>query len=160
MSWSVNQKMTRRLALVVMAVMALGISGCLITYDPDSVELADVGSTYLCTESERSLNVLSPTDEMEISSDILVVDIVVCGIDLVEKWGQENSEGEGHLVVSVDGRYAHPPGEGLVTCRFGLPLDDFDPGDHVFRAQVRNNDLTEIEDIPPVEVNFTIVAGE
>ena len=160
MSWSLKQKMTRRLVLVVMLVLAFGVSGCLITYDPDSVELSDAGLIYECAQGERSLNVFSPTEGQEVSSDLLEVEIVVCGITLVEKWGQENVEGEGHLVVSVDGRYAHAPGEGLITPHFALPLDDFGAGSHVFRVQVRNNDLTEITDIGPVEVSFTIVAGE
>jgi len=131
-----------------------------MTYDPDSVKLAGSFPTYDCAADERSLHVLQPVEGGNLSGDVVVVRIAVCGINLVEKWGQANAANEGHLVVQVDGIYAHPPAEGLVTTLFGLPVDEFEPGGHQLRVQVRNNDFTDIAGFSPISVNFNLSANE
>jgi hypothetical protein len=165
MSWSFTTEITRRLAMLSLAIVMASSVGCIMTYDPDSVSLADVTEVDQCQPSARSLTVSIPAPGMVLEPNgdglyILEVKVTVCGVDLVATWGQTNVANEGHLTVSIDHIMAHPADQGIAGDHFGiqLPPEVATPGTHTLRVTVRNNDLTD-SGIPAVERSFTVAAG-
>ena len=76
-------------------IAILGLSGCLISYDPDGVDLVGGGS-------EPRLVVTSPTPMQEID-DILRIQMEVHNFVLVDPAGRSNADGEGHVKIYING---------------------------------------------------------
>jgi hypothetical protein len=145
-------QITMRVVSLVMALGAsLGLVGCLITYDPDSVDFQGGGST------EPSVTVDQPQPNAEIG-DFLDVTLAVRNINLVQKVGQPNVPGEAHLAVFIDGASITPEDQGIVTTSFRINVTSLnhDAGNvHTLRVETRNNDGTPFEGVGPVTVEFT-----
>lgn len=84
-----------RLFLWAGIIAILGLSGCLISYDPDSVDLVGGGS-------EPRLLVTSPSPGQEVE-DILRIQMEVHNFLLVDPAGRENADGEGHVKIYING---------------------------------------------------------
>lgn len=140
----------RRLPVLFAMALAVGTAGCLITYDPDAVELAEP------VDTSPRLFVLSPQPDQRVGDD-LQVRLEVRNFNLVPKWGQANVEGEGHLFVLIDGTSVTPTEEGVVATDFSVDVRAL-AGDgetrHTLEVQVRNNDRTRFEGIRPIVVEW------
>jgi hypothetical protein len=151
-----RQKVERWCARAILcglcAFVAAGAGGCLITYDPDSVEL-EGGDT------RPRVNVLQPVPQQEVGDDLLV-ELDVRNFALVAPDGRANAPNEGHVLAFIDGA-AVAGGVAIVTASFHITgLDDtlsHDEGANVhrLRIEVHQNDGTPYDENPgPVEVDF------
>lgn len=139
--------------VVAVALAFAGINGCLMTYDPDGVELAN-------TDTTPSMSIVSPTPNQMFTdctghsfAVCLRVEIDLRNVRLVPKWGQANVAGEGYLYVTVAPTdnpeqniiIANPGDEGIVETNFTIDLGNLPDGAWTLRVEVRNNDRTPYE---------------
>ena len=147
--------------VVAVALALAGINGCLMTYDPDGVDLP-------YTDTTPSMLIVSPTANQMFAdctghdfSVCLPVEIDLRNVDMVPKWGEENVAGEGHLYVTVaptgDPGAANPitaVDQGVVERNFTIDISNLPDGSWTLRVEVRNNDRTLHVTVEPVSVDF------
>lgn len=153
--------MTRQAWIVFVAVAAvaatLGVTACIISYDPDAVELSEQSTA-------ARVNVLTPEPDTQVA-EFLEVHLRVENLTLVPNWGEANVEGEAHLAVFIDGHAVAAPGEGIALSDFAIGvagLGASSQSTHTLRIEVLNNDRTPYADIHTMEVSWIklpIVAG-
>jgi hypothetical protein len=109
--------------------------------------------------------VLQPSADSEISSDIITVRTYVEYFRLVDKIGEPNVAGEGHLVFYrdftppvVSGTSAlTPEGTFVISVEKTCAWKDVAPGKHSFWVQLVNNDNTSLEPPAAVRVPVTVI---
>ena len=133
--------MTRRARTVcawaVVGTIALGFTGCLISYNPDDVELAPHDETARVT-------LVSPEPNEQVAN-FLEVHLTVDNITLVERWGEPNVEGEGYLRVYIDGNSITPDNEGIAFSDFAVDVSGLGASEqtpHLLVVETLNNDGT------------------
>lgn len=146
--------MTRQAWTVFVAAVAvaatIGVTACIISYDADEVELNEPQDTA------ARIHVVSPVPNAEVG-DFLEVHLRLENLTLVEKWGEANVEGEGHLSVYIDDHPVAAPGEGIAIPDFAVGVAGLGAStntNHVLRIQVLNNDRTPYEGIDLVEITW------
>jgi glucose/arabinose dehydrogenase len=114
-----------------------------------SVNVAPIAGT-------PQITIISPTDEETISSSNVTVLVQVQNFNLVDKLGQANVPGEGHIHYFVDVAPPTTPGQIAVTAPgtyvptsgTSYTWTNLTPGMHNFSVELVNNDHTPI--LPPV----------
>lgn len=148
--------------LVAVALAFTGITGCLITYDPDGVDLVNTDTTPSMTIVTPTANQMFSDCEGHSFNICLPVQIDLRNVTLLPKWGEENVDGEGYLYVTVAPTdqpgegfpIANPGDEGVVATDFTIDLDGLPDGNWTLRVEVRNNDRSLHATIEPVSVDF------
>jgi hypothetical protein len=109
--------------------------------------------------------VLQPSAGSEISSNNVTIRTYVEYFKLVDKIGQSNVPGEGHLVYYLDvtpptirGTPAlTPEGSFIISAEKTYTWSDITPGTHSFWVQLVNNDNTSLEPPAAVRVPVTVL---
>jgi hypothetical protein len=109
--------------------------------------------------------VLQPSADSEISSDKITVRTYVEYFKLVNKIGEQNQPGEGHLIFyrdvtppAVRGTSAlTPEGTFAISVEKTYTWSDVTPGKHSFWVQLVNNDNTSLEPPAAVRVPVTVI---
>ena len=138
--------------VVVIATALLGLVAC--TENPSREPAGDDKGT--------SIEIISPQDGTTVAGDNVTVTVQVTGFNIVDKQGQANVPGEGHVhfyldvaapttpgqpAVPTSGKWAHISG---TTYTFvSVPA-----GTHTISAQLVNNDHTPV--IPPKVYIITV----
>jgi hypothetical protein len=115
-----------------------------------------------------SIEITSPENGATVSAGALHVDVLVSNFTLVDKLGQANVPGEGHIHYFLDvaapdtpGKPAIPPAGSIwaATPSTTYSFENVPVGKHTLSAELVNNDHTPLS--PPVisTVTFTAVAG-
>jgi hypothetical protein len=108
--------------------------------------------------------IIDPAAESSQSSSTVTIRTFIERLDLVEKAGQLNSQGEGHIVYYMD---AAPPlvqgesalsaaGSYAVSAGTSYAWDNVPPGEHTFWVQLVNNDDTPLQPPQAVRVYVTV----
>jgi hypothetical protein len=114
-------------------------------------------------EGQPSLEIASPEDGDTVDGDSVTVEVDVQDFDVVDKLGEENVDGEGHIhyyldVDDVPTAAGEPAitdeGESAQTDDTSHTFDNLEPGEHTIAVQLVNNDHTPLE--PPVVEEVTI----
>lgn len=113
---------------------------------------------------DATVIVLQPSAEATITSDSVIVRTFVENIDLVDKAGQDNQAGEGHLVFYLDATPPTVPGASALTsegtyyisAEKSYTWENVSPGKHSFWVQLVNNDNTSLEPPAAVRVPVTV----
>ena len=108
--------------------------------------------------------IIDPPAESETDSDAITVKTFVERFDLVDKIGQQNSPGEGHIVFYMDVTPPMDQGKNALSAEgsYAVSTDTFytwsnvSPGTHVFWVQLVNNDNTPLEPQAAVRVYVTV----
>lgn len=131
----------------------------------------------ICTEADGVIETNCPPPQMTVISPTpfqlysscadsryevcITVEIELQGIVLVERWGQPNAYGYGYLFVTVAPQSEPgaaspitPPDEGIVDTNFTIDVSSLPNGTYTLRVELRNNDRSLHETIPPVSVDF------
>lgn len=125
--------------------------------------LASCHSAVVTPQDARIL-IISPSAESTSNTDNVTIKTYVERFNLVEKIGQQNSPGEGHIVYYMD---ATPPieqgvsaltteGTYTISTEKTLTWNDVEQGKHTFWVQLVNNDNTPLEPAAAVRVYVTI----
>jgi hypothetical protein len=151
--------------------LAIGATGCLISYDPDSAKVDD----FVPGDTNPSLLIVDPHPSEAFTTTIPVT-VSVRNVTLVTPSGQGNNPGEGHLRVYVAGQClsdATNPGPGatahcptpraLTDTRFDVDISGLAEGTHRLQVELRNNDGSPftystdagVRELRPVVVDFT-----
>jgi hypothetical protein len=113
---------------------------------------------------EPEVLLLSPAYGSELSSGPITVKVYVESVKLVDKIGQSNVPGEGHLIYYLD---ADPPvstgitatpstGTFAMSTELSHTWDNVAPGEHILAVQVLNNDNTPMRAPSAVWVKITV----
>ncbi len=109
-----------------------------------------------------SITIVTPEDGASLPAGSVTVTVLVSGFNLVNKIGQPNVPGEGHIhyfkdvipptepnrpAVAAVGKY-YPSASNTYI------WEEVEPGTHVFWAELVNNDLTPL--YPPIVAGVTI----
>ena len=113
---------------------------------------------------EPQVLILSPSVDSTFAAGPVTVKVFVENIELVDKAGQDNVPGEGHLIYYLDvappvemGQTAIPSsGDYVVSTETSYTWPDLSQGEHVLAVQVVNNDNTPIRYPSAVGVNITV----
>ena len=108
--------------------------------------------------------IIDPAAESTVTTSTVTIKTFVERFNLVDKAGQPNSPGEGHLVYYMD---AQPPleqgnsaltpeGTYAVTTETSRTWLNVPPGTHTFWVQLVNNDDTPLEPPAAVRVYVTV----
>jgi hypothetical protein len=139
------------LATLSLAALLAGVAGgCLITYDPDGVELAE-------TDTTPRLAIVSPTAG-EVVQDCLRVRVNYFNLELVDPATHPDPvDGQGHYHIEIDG---NPLGQNLALTGAGVDVPlrilNFAKGrEHSVTIRTENNDNTPHAVIQPARVTWT-----
>ncbi|APV44425.1 hypothetical protein Dform_01090 [Dehalogenimonas formicexedens] len=107
---------------------------------------------------------LSPAYGSVLASGDITIKAYVESVDLVDKVGQENVPGEGHLIYYLDvmppvvTSAAAIPGSGQYATSSQLSYIwlNVQPGEHILAVQVVNNDNTPMENYSAVWITITV----
>jgi len=110
--------------------------------------------------------IIDPAAESTISSDTVTIRAFVERFDLVDKIGQPNSPGEGHVLYYMDVTPPMQQGESALSAdgTYAISMDtshtwnNVQPGTHTFWVQLVNNDNTPLEPPAAVRVYVTVIA--
>ena len=144
------------------ALLGFLLSSCLITFDPDSVELSDCS-----VGGHPSLEVQSPTpgEDVQCTEDDckLYVELNYCNFDLVDQFG-EQADGEGYYTLAIDGSLIDHLSETRLTLRApAVPVNTNGngqlrlPGPHELRIDTFYGDGTPHDRITPVLRTWNLV---
>jgi hypothetical protein len=89
-----------------------------------------------------------PVDGQSVETGNVTVSAMAFNIDLADKIGEENVDGEGHLLYFLD---EDAP---LATANTTFTFSDVSVGEHTFSVELVNNDNTPLD--PPVIVTATV----
>jgi hypothetical protein len=100
-----------------------------------------------------SIKILEPTDGSEVPAGNVTVVVEVNDFELVNKLGQNNVEGEGHIHYYLDAAVPTAPGKPAVTApgtyvptaNTSFTWQNVSAGMHNVSAQLVNNDHTPLE---------------
>jgi len=114
-----------------------------------------------------TISITSPTDGSTIPAGNVMVSVKVSNFNLVDKLGQANVSGEGHIHYFFDVDAPTTPGQPAVTApgtyaataATSYAWPNVTPGTHTFSVELNNNDHTPL--VPPVvqKVTVTVTAG-
>lgn len=140
---------TRSIGWVGLVALWFALSGCLIGYDPDSVELQEAG------DGTPRVVVTSPRPDDQVG-DQLRIRLSLSNFSLVEPTGQENNDHEGHLSILIDG--ASILGDDPIT-RSSIDvvvraLAEESPTEHTLDIVVHNNDGSTHNVIQPISITW------
>jgi hypothetical protein len=113
---------------------------------------------------EAIVIIMSPLAETTLSTNAVTIKTFVENFTLIDKVGQNNSPGEGHLIYYLD---VTPPlkqgepsltGEGsyVISTELTLTWQNVPAGQHIFWAQLVNNDNTPLQPPSAVRVPVTL----
>lgn len=135
-------------ATAVLVTLAVGASGCLISYDPGSVEV----EPFLPGDTTPRIIVVSPKPAEQFSGE-LPIQLEARNLTLVAPTGQANADGQGHLRVYIDEVCLDDPanpGPGatsfcpepraITTTSFSVDISGLEAGTHRLQVEVRAND--------------------
>jgi hypothetical protein len=122
------------------------------------------------------MRMISPEQEQAVG-DTLSVHLVIENFNLVQKWGQANVSGEGHLQVSIDDVPVPPDvpcvgdndpagcgPQGIALAQFNIDVSGLasdSPTTHRLRVVPVNNDRTPHPTLAPIVRDFVkLPAGE
>jgi hypothetical protein len=108
------------------------------------------------------IKILEPTDESNVTAGNVTVVVEVNDFNLVDKLGQKNVAGEGHIHYYLDAAVPTAPGKPAVTApgtyvptaNTSFTWQNVSAGMHNISVQLVNNDHTPLE--PPVLSQNTI----
>jgi hypothetical protein len=111
--------------------------------------------------------ILQPSADSAISSNSVTVRTYVEYFNLVDKSGQANKPGEGHIIFYLD---VAPPtvsgqsaitygGTYIISAKKSFTWENVLPGQHSFWVQLVNNDNTVLEPPAAVRVPLTIISN-
>jgi hypothetical protein len=111
--------------------------------------------------------ILQPSADSVLSSDSVTIRTYVENFNLVDKSGQENRPGEGHLIFYLDvtpptvkGQSALTAGSTyFISAEKSYIWENVLPGQHSFWVQLVNNDNTCLEPPAAVRAPVTVVAN-
>jgi hypothetical protein len=111
--------------------------------------------------------ILQPSADSVLSSNSVTIRTYVENFNLVNKSGQANRHGEGHLVFYMDsappiakGQSALTPGNTyIISAEKSYTWENVLPGQHSFWVQLVNNDNTVLEPPAAVRAPVTVVAN-
>jgi plastocyanin len=114
--------------------------------------MAAVSIIVLPSFAVPAIKILEPTDGSEIQGDNVTVVVDVSDFELVDKLGQENVEGEGHIHYYMDAAVPTAPGNPAITApgtyapiaNTSYTWQNVAPGMHNFSVQLVNNDHTPL----------------
>jgi hypothetical protein len=114
-----------------------------------------------------SIRITQPTDGGTVSAGAMEVNVEVTNFDLVDKLGEANVPGQGHIHYFLDIPAPTTPGKPAIpasgtwapTASTMYSFEDVSVGTHTVSAELVNNDHTPLN--PPVvsEVTFTATPG-
>lgn len=115
-----------------------------------------------------SIKILEPTDESEVPAGNVTVVVEVNDFELVNKLGQSNVEGEGHIhyyldaaVPTASGKLAiTAPGTYMQTANTSFTWQNVSAGMHNVSAQLVNNDHTPLEPLVLSQNTIKVVSNE
>jgi hypothetical protein len=115
---------------------------------------------------EPQVLLLSPADGSVFPPGFVTVRAYVENFNLVDKVGQANVPGEGHLIYYLDvlppvtmGESAIPAsGTYVISTTLSYTWENLTPGDHILAVQAVNNDNTPLRYPSAVRVYITIKA--
>jgi hypothetical protein len=145
-SFNIYLQVKRILPLLLMAAVVL------------SANAADLGL------GGPSIKITSPSDNSTIPAGNVTVTVHVDDLSLVNKLGQANVSGEGHIHYFMDVTVPTTPGKPAVTAsgtfiptaNTSYTWQNVSAGRHTFAAELANNDHTPL--VPPQfsEINVTV----
>ncbi|MBP1927814.1 hypothetical protein J2741_000361 [Methanolinea mesophila] len=116
-----------------------------------------------CITAQPELAILSPQDNAVVNGSSVTVTVAVMNFKLVDKIGQANVPGEGHLVYFLD--IVPPTDQGLpvaaalertfATTETTYAWENVGVGQHVLGVELVNNDDTPLN--PPVSGTVTVM---
>ncbi len=133
---------------------------------------APVETRFVGQEDGPTLLIASPDPGSTVESAKVSVETKVTGIDIVDKFGRPNEDGEGHLIYyanngfqptyevpTTKGRPANSGGTGYIAAVSAATEYDWSRwnlkgGDQVLAVQIVNNDNTPLD--PPLVARVTI----
>lgn len=142
-------RMLPLIAWLGLTTFLLGLSGCLIAYDPDGVELGTVDGT-------PKLIVTSPTEGESVET-ILRIRLEATNFSLVDPGG-DNVETQGHVRIYIDGSPIVQGDPALTSVQLDVrvcSLATDHPEDHELLVVPYNNDETEHDVLSPITVTWT-----
>jgi hypothetical protein len=112
--------------------------------------------------SVPTIRIISPVDGSTIPAGNVTVTVLVSNFNLVNRIGQPNVPGEGHIHYFKDAIPPTQPGLPAVTgpgkyyptSANTYTWEDVEPGSHVFWAELVNSDLTPL--YPPVVAGVAV----
>jgi hypothetical protein len=114
---------------------------------------------------DATVLIIDPAAESTISSDTITIRVFVERFGLVDKIGQQNSPGEGHVVYYIDVTPPMQQGESALSADGSYAMsaetshswNNVQPGTHTFWVQLVNNDNTPLEPPAAVRVYVTVI---
>ena len=106
-----------------------------------------------CTLIEPAVTIESPEDGTSLPEGNVNISVDVSNFELVDKMGQPNEEGEGHIYYYMDVDPPTTPGDTAATDRgshfatsdTSYTWTDVPQGTHTFAVQLVNNDHTVLD---------------
>ncbi len=123
-----------------------------------------------CASPSPSIKITSPTNGSTITGPNVTVNVSVQNFNIVDKQGQANVPGEGHVhfymdvspLPSTPGQPAIPANASAVWAHVSgttYTFTNVPPGTHTFSVQLANNDHTPVEPLATDSVTVTVVAS-
>jgi hypothetical protein len=114
-----------------------------------------------------TISIVEPAQGVYLLSSDVTVAVQVSGFNLVDKTGQANVPGEGHIIYYVDvtppGTAGEPaltaPGTYAISADPSYRWSGINEGGHTFSAQLVNNDNTPLDPQVTAQVTDTVYAG-
>lgn len=133
-------------------LMLMGVTAC-----TPSAPAASIGA--------QSVRIIQPQDGSTVPAGSVTVTVQVSGFTLVDKLGQANVAGEGHIHYFLDVTPPITPGQPAVTAAgtyaptasTSYTWPNVAEGTHIFWVELVNNDHTPLN--PPVDAMATVVVA-
>ncbi len=163
--------MKARSAIILLAAIAIAVfmAGCTSNYgSPSATTPSGTVATTMGASSAPSLTITSPQNGATVPAGDVTVTAQVSNFNVVDKQGQANIAGEGHLHFYMDvnpiptdaGKPAIPADKNAAWAHVSGTTYTFanvPAGMHTFSVELANNDHTPVQ--PPVVQSVMVMVG-